>query len=559
MVDKKSTDNVNGSKLVNLMKKVFPFYNENDDKNYAAVYDTNGDYSASTFVDTNAEELPNGAIGIAGAADRDRIFIKSLPTDRLARYKIYKEMADDSTISAAIELLLSYALSADKSTGRCVFLRAKDPKDTELVDKLNREVLAPINKYILSWSYTTAVYGVNYIRPYTEKGRGIVAWEANYYTLPSHIKEYEKSGNLAGFTSQNLKQRQDGEQVQLAEPWILIPLKIPSWHPDLDVEPNNYTGTAYSLYDDAYHRIPIETQNYGTSLIHTAFESWCNLKQAMHSLLASRANASRIDRLISVSTDNLDPARAAEYINSVATQLKSDREEASRMAEKSGVLPTVWNSLIPVMSGGAKGGVSIDTQVIEPNITAIEDIMFYVKQMGGALGIDPSLLGFGDMMAGGLGEGGWFRTAIQSALRANLLRGAAVNFIYRAIDIHTAFKDGKVWTDGEYPFDICFDSLNTAIEEEANAANEAKANYASLVATALDTIEQGMIGKSDTLKGYIYKDILELDPVLSDKIIKELAEGAAAMAAENDSLMESIGDKSQSELEQIVRDVLLGA
>ncbi|WP_419243508.1 hypothetical protein [Photobacterium leiognathi] len=229
------------------------------------------------------------------------------------------------------------------------------------------------------------------------------------------------------------------------------------------------------------------------------------------------------------------------------------------MAEKSGVLPTVWNSLIPVMSGGAKGGVSIDTQVIEPNITAIEDIMFYVKQMGGALGIDPSLLGFGDMMAGGLGEGGWFRTAIQSALRANLLRGAAVNFIYRAIDIHTAFKDGKVWTDGEYPFDICFDSLNTAIEEEANAANEAKANYASLVATALDTIEQGMIGKSDTLKGYIYKDILELDPVLSDKIIKELAEGAAAMAAENDSLMESIGDKSQSELEQIVRDVLLGA
>lgn len=541
-----------GSKIIGLMKKVFPFFDPDDADDFAAIYSTQGDYAASTFTSTTTTDAPNSAIGIAGAADRDRIYTKKLPTDRIARYKIYKEMSEDSIISGAIELLLSYALSADKATGRAVYLRAKDQKDIEMVDKLNKELLVPINKFIMSWAWTTAVFGVNYVRPYTEKGKGIVAWEANYYTLPTHIKEYERSGNLAGFTSENLKRREDGEQVKLAEPWVLIPLKIPSWHPDMDLEPTNYTGAAYSLYDDAYHRIPIETQNYGSSLIHASFDPWCNLQQAIKSLLASRGNASRIDRLISVSTDNLDPARAAEYINSVATQLKSDREQASRAAEKTGILPTVWNSIIPVMSGGAKGGVSIDTQMIEPNITAIEDIMLYVKQLGGSLGIDPSLLGFGDMMAGGLGEGGWFRTAIQSALRANLIRGAVVDFIYRSVDIHTAFRDGKVWLDNEYPFEICFDSLNTAIQEEENANNESKANYATIIATALDTIEQGMIGKSDTLKSYIYKDILNLDPVMTDKIIKELA----SAAEQSETMMESIGSRSGADLEQYVRDVL---
>lgn len=31
-----------------------------------------------------------------------------------------------------------------------------------------------------------------------------------------------------------------------------------------------------------------------------------------------------------------------------------------------------------------------------------------VKRLGGALGVDPSLLGFGDMLSGGLGDGASF-------------------------------------------------------------------------------------------------------------------------------------------------------
>lgn len=47
-----------------------------------------------------------------------------------------------------------------------------------------------------------------------------------------------------------------------------------------------------------------------------------------------------------------------------------------------------------------------------------------MKRLGGALGVDPSLLGFGDMLSGGLGDGGFFRVSVLAAVKANLIRAA---------------------------------------------------------------------------------------------------------------------------------------
>ncbi|MGI2946728.1 portal protein [Vibrio diabolicus] len=539
--------------LAAALKQAFPFFNENDDKESGISFESGAGYTGSPFHDRdNQLDESNGALTNDGRKSSDRFFLHKLPKDRFMLYPILKEMAEDSTIDAALNLHLGHALSVSNDHGMAVYLHPTDEKYAEYVGRLNRELLAPINDNLMNWTYSTLVYGVNYVRPYTQEGVGITHFEANYYTLPNQIREYERSGELAGFTAEYLQTRANGEQVRLAEPWALIPLKMPIWRPDMDTPPVNYTGQRYSLYDDAYSRLPIETQNYGTSILLTCFEAWSMLRQSIAALGASRVNASLIDRMVAVNTDGLDTAGAAEYINMVADQMKQDRQEVVDRSRKLGFIPTVINTLLPFM-GGAKGGLQIDTFTTDPNISHIEDIMFHLKRLAGTLGVDPSMLGFGDLLSGGLGEGGFFRASIQSALRANQIRAAVVKFVKRAIDIHTIYRDGKVWSDNDMPFEIRFNSLNTAIEQEKADAMESQANYATMLATVLDLIEQSPIGKSEKLKNHLYTSVIGLDSELAKEVISELA----AQVSKNDKMMESIGMTDQSEAERFVRDVVL--
>ncbi|MCG6418504.1 hypothetical protein K6U51_10685, partial [Vibrio fluvialis] len=133
---------------------------------------------------------------------KDAVTITRMPDDRFARYDIHHEMSQDSTISAAINLHLSYALSTPVDGGLCMYLEPIDEKDTEMVKQLEREVVTPIAKNAFNWGQPLVIYGVNYVRPYAELGKGITHFESNYYTLPRQIREYERSGQLAGFTSE---------------------------------------------------------------------------------------------------------------------------------------------------------------------------------------------------------------------------------------------------------------------------------------------------------------------------------------------------------------------
>ncbi|HHY0551922.1 TPA: hypothetical protein ACVU5P_004241 [Vibrio parahaemolyticus] len=537
---------------------VFPLYDPEDNNSGAITFESGNSIHNRWSAGMDLESGSDTGSTVSDGKPSQRLHINKLPSDRFLRYRIYKEMSEDSTIHTALELHLAHALSVDNKSGQIVYLEPKSDEDAEYVEQLNKEVMTKINENITSWAWPMCVFGVGYVRPYAEIGRGIYHWESNYYTLPNNIREYERAGVLVGFTSEELRTKPGGEQVRLAEPWTLIPLKNPIWRPDMDIEPVNYSGQAYSLYSDIHTRYPIETQNYGTSLLYAAYESWLFLRNAIRSLAKSRQLASIIDRLISVDTNNLDAARAAEYLRLIASQIQEDRDDIERQAKLDGYLPVVINSLIPIMSGGAKGGVNIDTFSVDPNIAHIEDIMFHVKRLAGALGVEPSMLGFSDMLSGGLGEGGFFRTAIQSAMRANQIRLGVVNFVKRSIDIHTSFRDEQAWPDGEEPFYIRFNSLNTAIEIEAADARESKANYAMTVATLLDMFEQSTLSKSDTLKRKLYGDVLEgLSNDEVDVILEELAKETADAVMEDDMLMESLRIPRHNRNERYIRDIVL--
>ncbi|MFT7372599.1 MAG: hypothetical protein ACI9T9_001286 [Oleiphilaceae bacterium] len=505
----------------------------------------------------NNYESDEGAdtVNSDGVSDRDALKDRSLPNERALKYPLFQEMAKDPSLSEGLDMHLSYALSPDRRTNRTFELVATAPEHETLVAELNARLAPKINKNIAAWTKPACIFGTNFVRPYCEAGKGITHFQCDYWTLPTFVRKYEKAGLLAGYTSQHMKKDQTGGAIYLAPPWTLLEIKIPFYNPDINISPNIYDGKLYSLFDDVHHRSPVETQDYGTSLLEHCYEAYSDFKESLDSLRASRRNASRIDRFITTQLEGLDPIAGAEYINLLTAQLKSDMEHTEAQHRKSGTRPLINNSIIPVQ-GGSKGGVNIDTQSTDPNIQHIEDIMLHLRRMVSALGLDVSLLGWADGMSGGIGNGGFFQTSIQAARRATWIRQAASTFIDEAIELDFWYRHKKAVPEGvTKPWRISFYSLNSAMEEQENLSREQRANFASIVATLVDSVVQGSSNGSPTLKKTLLSGVLDIDKDTLEAILKELDE----KPPEDDEggLLSAFNDLTETEQAQMLLSRLM--
>lgn len=113
-----------------------------------------------------------------------------------------------------------------------------------------------------------------------------------------------------------------------------------------------------------------------------------------------------------------------------------------------------------------------------------------MKRLGGALGVDPSLLGFGDMLSGGLGDGGFFRVSVLAAVKANLIRAAIRDGLNQICQIHCAYRYGKVYVPGTEPWSIRFNSVSSAIEREEAETQEKLAGIAGGIVQVLAAVDQ---------------------------------------------------------------------
>lgn len=513
-------------------------------------FDEDRNAQSSDFVDMPSQSLAIGgdtytdallrAQGILPeSSGEDDQLLDKLPIDRLARYGVFMGMLEDPTISSAISMHVSQALSAKTGTGEIISIESVSDKDDPITIDLRNTFKDMVNSKCQSWAYNAAAIGCWYVRPYGQRGKGIEHVRSDYYTHPRFIYEYEHGGRLAGYTHAHQNPARDG-RVIVIEPWKFVAFKLPRWHMDSTIEPIRHDLDVFDIRDDdCYREELVEAQDYGESLLRTAFSPWYDLQNAILSLNMSRRNAARLERLVGVQTGKLSPVKAAEYLNTVSSRLKRANEAHANQSLSKGFVQTIVNHLVPIF--GDRGRLDISTIEGSPNIEGLEDVKFHVNRLGGAIGVDPSLLGFGDMLSGGLGEGGYFRLSILAAMKSEAIRRAIRTGLEELFCIHVALKHGKYFLPGERPWRIVFNSISTALEREESENIQTRINTATMIAQIVQLIDPEF-SKCDfgAFSNYLFTDMLRMDEEKFKAIFPEKIEPPEEGRVEESAFIDSV-------------------
>lgn len=441
--------------------------------------------------------------------------IRELPTLRAQRYNVFDRMAQDPVIWACLKLHATNALAYNEDAGEVVSVKyvgeETDTQAQEVVDDLKRLAgKLELTERLFAIGLDVLKYGMSPVRIWGEPGRGITHIVHNMMTHPASLKIYEREGKTAGFISRYQQQNQT-EGYDLLPPWAFILFRN-SGHTQQE------GGVSFESYisqmDLGSKRPPealVEAWNYGQSVLEGTFLPWLDLQESIISLNMSRRNKAKRQTLIAYPVGSQSPARAAALTQAIAQRLKQRKNLDEKMRREGGYAPTQDDFLLPYDTNQS-GRVEFNT--VEPNVdvNSIEDVTFHLKRICGSLGLDPSLIGFGMDMSGGLGEGSWFRTSIIAAATGEQLRRTIAAGLNRLFEIHIAFKYKLVYPAQEKPWKLQFHAASTAKELEENQTRMLRMDLVDRLSQQMMAFSEAGVGvdKSNFAK-YVIHQMLGLD------------------------------------------------
>lgn len=403
-------------------------------------------------------------LGSGGTSARSRIMI----------YQKYAEMLTDPIVSGSMRLHVTAALGGHETSGDVVFIEARadaeantsTSKETDKLVKELQQYLTPIfNRIAQTVSYNAVGYGDAYARLYPVKGRGIVDVYVDEMVLPPLVQPYEQGNKTrVCVIAIGPKMRERLTMNQFAR--MRLPRMIYTPQP-MAVE----KAWRMQIVEDDPDKLPIMPALAGGSFLADAEEQFNKFRAALQGLVGQRVLDSIDESIFTAQVQGMTKEQRQEFIASVKQMLTRSKQVADD-AVKTGIpflgrirhlIPT-WNDkqLLAVQSVNSSGGAGAGRS---GNIS-IEDVLFHAKLLSGSLGTDITMLGFADMMSGGLGEGGFFRTSAQTAERSRTIRIALTEFFDSIVEVHCHYKYGKSFEPAKRPWQINFYGSISALESE---------------------------------------------------------------------------------------------
>lgn len=450
----------------------------------------------------------------------------NVPRSRIDIYTTLQAMSADPTIAACTRLKVTAALGGHESRGDVVFMSpSTNIRNNEnanikaLRQRVEQEaaILAPmLNKHAFTLAKLAVDYGDSYIRVRGKKGVGIVSLECNELVLPFNIQAYEQGGRTVGFHA--LEKINSERKIAKLTTVQLARVKMQRSQ-FINQQPLMPSIQRMALEIDDPDKLPIIPSQLGGSLILEAEKAWKNFNVLLGSMTNQQIADSVETGFLQLNHEGMTPADRKKYMGGLTRTLQK-RADIIRKALEGG--DATWKSNYVVLP------TSSEKQALNPigelsqrrgQIT-IEPVMMALRRLTATMGIDVSLVGWADMLAGGLGDGAAFHTSARIMQDSILIRQAMTECLDHITNLHFGFKYGITY-DQEKPWQFEYYSDISAATTEALSNKQARLNTLTLASQAIGSLKDIVKPRSaqmllETLGGF---DSDQAEQIVQDFVV----------------------------------------
>lgn len=421
-------------------------------------------------------------------------------------YTKWGRMESDPIIATALRLLVTAALGGHETTGDTIFIEKAhdvegDKQKEKLVDELNNDLSIIFNNIAFPTAYNAVAFGDAYSRPYIDGKKGIISVYTGEMVRPPLVQPYERGDKTMGFiiyTGKKMSGKLNAGQM--------VRMRMPrsTWVPQVSVVEKGYR---LDLEEDDIEKLDLLPSMVGGSLLYAAEEPYDNLTKALLGLTSQRWIDSIDEKILSVNLDGMTKAQRERFLKSFKEMLEKSKQIAERaatdgepMLEKiTHVLPTFSEKQLTQVSDAGSSGRTASI--------SIEDVMIHAKLLSSALGIDLSQLGFSEILSGGLGQGGFYRTSAQIGETSRIIRNSLETYFNELIDLHTYHKYGIIFEAKDRPWQINFYGSISALDNERQQTKLAAMNAASMAVGVIQQLTD--MGKSEEMvENFLVKQLM---------------------------------------------------
>jgi hypothetical protein len=415
---------------------------------------------------------------------------------RVQVYEKWQDMAADPVISAALRLHVTGALGGHETRGQMVFIEVhpdfKGNKDAEaLVAEVKNDLETMFNAVAPSMAFAGVWFGDGYGRLYASPRVGLRDISVDELVLPPLVQPYERGSKTIGYTVASGTRY--NERLSVLQ---MVRLKMPR----LMYVPQTRTvekAIRMALTTDEIEDLPALPAAVGGSFLDGAEAAYDRFAASWSGLTNQRVTDSINEILLSVTQTGMSPQQRRTFTASLERMFAKSNAFREAMA-KAGkyhigtvahMLPTSSDKQVVQIQGSP-------TQTRTGTLT-IDDVLMNAKLLAGALGLDLSMLGFADLMSGGLGDGGFFRVSAQSAERHRSIRGALTDAFDHCADVHVLMKKGIDLHGQKRPWVINYFSGISALETEHAKTKADNMNSTALLVQTLEGLKNlGLTAKA---------------------------------------------------------------